>query len=490
MAEFEQAYARFLGAGNCVGVANGTDALELALRASGVTAGAEVILPANTFIATAEAVSRIGARAGARRRRPGVPADRPGPVAEAVTPRTQAIMPVHLFGQTAFVERLAPIAAACGAVIVEDAAQSQGASRHGRFAGTLGLAAGTSFYPGKNLGAAGDAGAVVTDDDDVAARVRHAGRPRQRTEIPARRGRHELAPRHRPGGGAQRQAAQAGRRGTKRRRRPRHATRRCWRTCPGVELPRAAPGNLDVWHLYVIRVPDRDRVLAALNEAGYRRRHPLPRSGAPQPRLPGSGPRPRILPGRGAGRPAGSCRCRSSRTSARRSSSTWRTGCRQPWAQKHRRRPRQGPGARHEQPGADRCLIASTNWDGVAGTDKRMVESLARSRPVLWVDPPTHATLKTVARLRGRPGIPAARTGQPDWNGYPNSILRLRVTVLPGVTRPGIRRLTALFAGTGHHLRPVADRLGARCRRRRHAAGPLPPKDAGNQDPVPDRPLA
>lgn len=267
VAEFEQAYARFLGAGHCVGVANGTDALELALRAAGVRAGGEVILPANTFIATAEAVSRIGALP--------VPVDvdpeylliDPDRVAEAVTPRTQAIMPVHLFGQTAFVERLAPIAAASGAVIVEDAAQSQGASRHGRFAGTLGLAAGTSFYPGKNLGAAGDAGAVVTNDDDVAARVRMLG-----AHGSERKYQHDAV-----GMNSRLDTIQAVVLNAKLRRlamwneRRRKAAARYTELLadlPGIELPRTAPGNADVWHLYVIRVPERDRVLAALNAAG------------------------------------------------------------------------------------------------------------------------------------------------------------------------------------------------------------------------------
>jgi len=267
VAEFEQAYSRFLGAGHCVGVANGTDALELALRAAGVRAGGEVILPANTFIATAEAVSRIGALP--------VPVDvdpdylliDPDRVAEAVTPRTQAIMPVHLFGQTAFVERLAPIAAASGAVIVEDAAQSQGASRHGRFAGTLGLAAGTSFYPGKNLGAAGDAGAVVTNDVDVAARVRMLG-----AHGSERKYQHDAV-----GMNSRLDTIQAVVLNAKLRRlamwneRRRKAAARYTELLadlPGVELPRTAPGNADVWHLYVIRVLERDRVLAALNAAG------------------------------------------------------------------------------------------------------------------------------------------------------------------------------------------------------------------------------
>ena len=336
VAEFERAYARFLGAGNCVGVANGTDALELALRASGVTAGAEVILPANTFIATAEAVSRIGAVPVLVDVDPEYLLIDPERVAEAVTPRTRAIMPVHLFGQTAFVERLAPVAAACGAVIVEDAAQAQGASRHGRFAGTLGLAAGTSFYPGKNLGAAGDAGAVVTDDDDVAARVRMLG-----AHGSERKYQHDAI-----GMNSRLDTIQAVVLNAKLRRLARWNDRRRQAAAryqdmlaglPGVALPRTAPGNLDVG----ICTSSGSRngtgclppwpVSAPASTIRFRYTSAAPTGAlalAPDPSRPRSRP------------PSGCCRCPSSRTSARRSSSMWRTGCRQPWAQKRGRHTR------------------------------------------------------------------------------------------------------------------------------------------------------
>ena len=265
--QFEAAYAAFLGARHCVGVANGTDAVELALRASGVGPGDEVILPVNTFIATAEAASRIGAVP--------VPVDvdpqylliDPEAVAAAVTARTRAIVPVHLFGQTAFVERLIPIASACGAVIVEDAAQSQGATRFGRPAGTLGVAAGTSFYPGKNLGAAGDAGAVVTDDGEVAARVRMLS-----SHGSFRKYVHDAV-----GFNSRLDAVQAVVLKAKLAKLPAwNALRRAAAErysellagIPGVELPCEAPGNMDVWHLYVVRVPRRDAVLAALHDSG------------------------------------------------------------------------------------------------------------------------------------------------------------------------------------------------------------------------------
>ena len=161
VAAFEAEYAAFLGTAHCVGVANGTDALELALRAVGVRPGGEVILPANTFVATAEAVARLGAQPVVVDVDPEHLLMDPDRVAEAVGPRTQAIVPVHLFGQTAPVERIFPLALDRGLAVVEDAAQAHGASRHGRAAGALGHAAATSFYPGTNLGAAGDAGGLA-----------------------------------------------------------------------------------------------------------------------------------------------------------------------------------------------------------------------------------------------------------------------------------------------------------------------------------------
>ena len=265
--EFEAGYAAYLGVGHCVGAGNGTDALELALRASGVTAGGEVILPANTFFATAEAVCRIGAVPVLVDVDPAYLLIDPTRVAEAVTERTQAIMPVHLYGQTAFVEQLEPIASAAGAVIIEDAAQSQGATRFGRRAGSLGTAAGTSFYPGKNLGAAGDAGAVLTNDPDIAARARVLGAHGSAVKY-----RHDLV-----GMNSRLDTVQAVVLNAKLRRledwnaRRRAAAARYAQllgNVPGLDLPASAPGNEDVWHLYVVRVADRDRVLAELNAAG------------------------------------------------------------------------------------------------------------------------------------------------------------------------------------------------------------------------------
>ncbi|WP_104107887.1 DegT/DnrJ/EryC1/StrS family aminotransferase [Nocardioides sp. 616] len=269
VSRFEEEYAAFLGAGHCVGVANGTDALELALRGAGVRAGGEVILPANTFIATAEAVSRIGAVPVL------VDVDSehllidPDRVAERLGPRTQAVVPVHLFGQAAPVELVQALCADAGIPVVEDAAQSQGARRHGRAAGTLGQAAATSFYPGKNLGAAGDAGAVTTDDEALATRVRvlaaHGsptkyvhdviGMNSRLDTIQAVYLRAKLA-RLDKWNQLRRDAAD------------RYAALLAGLEPAGLRLPGVAPGNEHVWHLYVVRVADRDRVLAGLAERG------------------------------------------------------------------------------------------------------------------------------------------------------------------------------------------------------------------------------
>ncbi|WP_109209657.1 MULTISPECIES: DegT/DnrJ/EryC1/StrS family aminotransferase [Microbacterium] len=264
---FEGEYAQYIGVEYVVGVSNGTDALELAYRAIGVGPGDEVIMPANTFIATAEAASRIGA----------VPVfvdvDEeyllidPDAIEAAITSRTKAIAPVHLFGQTAPMELIAPIAAKHGLDIVEDAAQSQGASGPAGRAGALSRVAATSFYPGKNLGAAGDAGAVMTDDAGVAALIRnlaahgssvkyvhdHVGMNARLDAVQATVLRAKL--RRLDGWNAARRAA---------------ADRYCemLHGVEGVRLPAVRPGNQDVWHLYVVRVHERDRVMAELTAAG------------------------------------------------------------------------------------------------------------------------------------------------------------------------------------------------------------------------------
>jgi dTDP-4-amino-4,6-dideoxygalactose transaminase len=169
--EFEQAFASFCGARHCVGVSSGLDAVRLALLASGIQPGDEVIVPAATFVASFGAITQAG----------GVPAvvdvtfdDNNIDVAaveDAVTERTRFVLPVHLYGQMADMRALEQVCQRHGLRVVEDACQAHGASRDGRFAGTVGAAGCFSFYPGKNLGAFGDGGALVTDDAALAERV-------------------------------------------------------------------------------------------------------------------------------------------------------------------------------------------------------------------------------------------------------------------------------------------------------------------------------
>jgi dTDP-4-amino-4,6-dideoxygalactose transaminase len=264
---FERQFADFLGSRHCIGVGNGTDALELALLGAGVRAGQEVIVPANTFIATVEAVVRMGAIP--------VLADvdeehlllDPAAVERAVTSRTAAIIPVHLFGQVAPVERLAEIAGRCGAVIIEDAAQAQGATRFGRAAGTLGHVAATSFYPGKNLGAAGDAGAVITDNDGTARMVRllaaHGSERKYEHEVMGFNSRLDTIQAAVLLAKLDRLAAW-----NENRRRAAALYQALLADLDAVRTPRSAAGNVDVWHLFVIRLEDRDKVADFLQEAG------------------------------------------------------------------------------------------------------------------------------------------------------------------------------------------------------------------------------
>jgi len=265
VAAFEGAFASLCGVAHCIGVGNGTDAIEMMVRALGLGAGDEVLVPANTFIATALGVLRAGAKPVLVDSDPYHLMD-PAKIEERITPRTRAILPVHLCGQIADMEAIAEIAARRGLVLLEDAAQSQGARRHGR-AGGFGVAAATSFYPGKNLGAYGDAGAVVTDSDEIAAKVRKLrnwGSDKkyfhpeigfnsrldtlQAVVLSAKLKRLETWNAARRVAAARYDALLAG--------------------LPEVETPKVLPGNEHVWHLYMIRVPRRDQVLAALNAEG------------------------------------------------------------------------------------------------------------------------------------------------------------------------------------------------------------------------------
>ncbi len=169
---FEEAFARYTATTNCIGVANGTDALELILAGLGVGEGDEVIVPANTFIATAEAVAHCGAKAVFADVDPDTALLTAETIRPVMSPRTVAVMAVHLYGQPVDVDDLATVTGPAGVAIIEDAAQAHGATLRGRPVGSLGVAAGFSFYPGKNLGALGDGGAVTTSDAQLAERIR------------------------------------------------------------------------------------------------------------------------------------------------------------------------------------------------------------------------------------------------------------------------------------------------------------------------------
>ena len=267
VAAFEREFADFCGTEHCVGVANGTDAIELALRAAGLAPGAEVIMPANTFVATAAATVRAGARPVFADVDPDHLLLDPVSVTKIIGSAIAAIMPVHLYGQLAPMQVLADIASEHGAVLVEDAAQCHGAAQDGNRAGKFGLAASVSFYPGKNLGAYGDAGAVLTNSEAVARKIRLFGdhgceRKYVHSEL---------------GFNSRLDTLQAVvlraklRRLADWNRKRLEAAKRYHELLADLDevvLPQTAPGNLHVWHLYVIQVPRRDQVLRMLNERG------------------------------------------------------------------------------------------------------------------------------------------------------------------------------------------------------------------------------
>ncbi|WP_248961932.1 DegT/DnrJ/EryC1/StrS family aminotransferase [Sphaerisporangium perillae] len=288
VAAFEEEFAAFSGVPHCVGVGNGTDAIELALRACGLPPGAGAVLPANTFVATAEAVVRAGLRP--------ILADcdddhlllDPESAATATGPDTAAILPVHLYGQQAPMAAVHELAARRGLAVVEDGAQSQGSEQAGR--PPVGLAA-TSFYPGKNLGAYGEAGAVLASSPGPARAIRlltsHGSEVKYRHETLGFNSRLDTL---------QAVVLRAKLKRLARWNELRRAAADRYETLlsgvDGVRLPRTAPGNVHVWHLYVIRVPERDKVLAGLQEAGVQAQihYPVPVHLQPAFRHLGHGP--------------------------------------------------------------------------------------------------------------------------------------------------------------------------------------------------------
>jgi dTDP-4-amino-4,6-dideoxygalactose transaminase len=267
VAEFESELATWWEREHAVGVANGTDAIEMMLRAAGIGPGDDVLLPANTFIATAGAVVRAGARPVFVDVDPTYLLIDPEQVAARLTLRTRAVIAVHLFGQMAPMEELQEILAGTSILLFEDAAQAHGARRHGRTSGSVGLAAATSFYPGKNLGAYGDGGAVLTDRAELDRRVRLLGNHGEiskydHTELGFNSRLDALQavvlraklPRLDAWNQARRDAAAV--------------YGELLGDVPALWLPETMPGNEHVWHLYPVRLARRDDVLAGLNEQG------------------------------------------------------------------------------------------------------------------------------------------------------------------------------------------------------------------------------
>jgi dTDP-3-amino-3,4,6-trideoxy-alpha-D-glucose transaminase len=264
--EFERAFAAFCGAREAVGVASGTAAIELTLRALGIGTGDEVITAANTCVPTVAGIEAAGATPVLVDVDEATLTIDPHELAEATTPRTKAIVVVHLYGQCADMDAIGSHARENGLAVVEDAAQAHGADFCGRRAGTLGTAAAFSFYPTKNLGAAGDAGAVVTDEDGVADTVRELRSFGERRGGPAlRRGRNSRL-----------DALQAAILATKlprlegwnRRRRALAASYLEGLGEAGLRLPEEAAGRSHVYHLFVVRSPARDVLAGELAKRG------------------------------------------------------------------------------------------------------------------------------------------------------------------------------------------------------------------------------
>jgi len=262
---FEENFASYIGSGYCIGVESGTAALQLTLEALNVGPGDEVIVPANTYIASALAVSAVGARPVL------VDADYaylidPNLLGDALTPRTKAIMPVHLYGQVVPMEPIMDFARRSGLHVIEDACQAHGARWNGRYAGSFGKAGAFSFYPGKNLGAYGDGGAIVTDDPELADRLRllrDFGQRRKYVHLVK-------------AGSCRLDSIQAAVLDVKLRHlddwnqaRRRHAAAYdVGLTKIGIKPPLRLREEGHVYHLYVIEVENRDAVAAALRARG------------------------------------------------------------------------------------------------------------------------------------------------------------------------------------------------------------------------------
>lgn len=267
---FEHEFAAYVGVRHCVGVANGTEALTIALRALGVGSGDEVVVPALTFYATAEAVVNAGARPVFCDVDPRTFTMTAATVEPTIGERTAVLLPVHLFGNPAPMGELRELARAHGLRLLEDAAQAAGATLAGRRAGSLGDAAAFSFFPSKNLGGFGDGGAILSDDDEVAASARrlraHGSDDKQshgevgynsRLDELQAAGLRVLLPHLGEWTAARRRVAQA------------YADARLG---DAVELPLETDAGESCYHLYVVLSEERERLAAALGEAGVESR--------------------------------------------------------------------------------------------------------------------------------------------------------------------------------------------------------------------------
>jgi len=265
--KFEAAFAAYLGARHAVGVASGTDALALSLRALGIGPGHEVITSPNSFIATAFAIALAGAKpvfVDAREDTLNMDAGRLGP---ALSKKTRAIIPVHLFGQPADMDKILAFAKKHGLAVVEDACQAHGASFKNKKAGTLGDLSAFSFYPTKNLSAAGDAGAVVTNNAALARKVRAlGGYGSLKKNIHAALGANSRLDTVQ----ARILAIKLKRLDAWNKKRQKIAGiyDRILSERKKIRLTKIAPGRDSVYHLYVVRVRDRDRVMKILEKSG------------------------------------------------------------------------------------------------------------------------------------------------------------------------------------------------------------------------------
>jgi dTDP-3-amino-3,4,6-trideoxy-alpha-D-glucose transaminase len=264
---FESEYAAFCGTKHCIGVGNGLEALELVLRAWNIGPGDEVIVPSNTYIATWLAVTAVGATVVPVEPTPAGPNIDPERLAAAITPKTRAIMPVHLYGEPADMEAIMALATKHGLKVIEDVAQAQGSKVRGRRAGSLGQAGAHSFFPTKNIGAFGDGGAVTTDDSAVAERLRalrnygskvkyvniERGFNSRLDEMQAAFLRVKLM--HLDRWNEQRRGLAA-----------RYDDKLAG--IPGLGLPRVPQWAEPVWHLYVVRTARRADLMKAMEKAG------------------------------------------------------------------------------------------------------------------------------------------------------------------------------------------------------------------------------